>query len=398
MARKINRLNARAVATITKHGRHADGGGLYLSISPNGGRRWVFLYRWHGKPTEIGFGSARDVKLARARELASDARSRLAEAINPKDARKPADGATFGECADRVIEAMRPSWRNGKHAAQWQMTLRDYAAPLRRLPVEKITTDDVLSVLKPLWHSKPETASRVRGRIERVLDAAKAQGLRSGENPARWRGHLDQLLPKRQRLTRGHHAAMNYADVPAFIADVQSRQATAARALEFAILTAARSGEVLGARWEEIDLDRAVWTVPATRMKAGREHRVPLSRRAAKIVRAIHDARKGDFVFPGDKPDKPLSVMALAMVLRRMKVGGVTVHGFRSAFRDWAAECTNFTNEVCEAALAHLIENKAEAAYRRGDLFDKRRKLMEAWATFCAARKAGKVVAFRRTA
>jgi hypothetical protein len=195
MARKINRLNARAAATITKHGRHADGGGLYLSISPNGGRRWVFLFRWHGKPTEIGLGSARDVTLARARELASQARAKLAEDINPKDARRPSKGATFGECADRVIEAMRPSWRNGKHAAQWEMTLRDYAAPLRRLPVDKITTDDVLSVLKPLWNGKPETASRLRGRIERVLDAAKAQGLRNGENPARWRGHLDQLLP-----------------------------------------------------------------------------------------------------------------------------------------------------------------------------------------------------------
>ena len=222
MARKINRLNARAVATITKHGRHADGGGLYLSISPNGGRRWVFLYRWHGKPTEIGFGSARDVTLARARELAAQARAKLAEGINPKDARRPSEGATFGECADRVIEAMRPSWRNGKHAAQWEMTLRDYAAPLRRLPVDRITTDDVLSVLKPLWNDKPETASRLRGRIERVLDAAKAQGLRSGENPARWRGHLDQLLPKRQRLTRGHHAAMSYADVPAFMSDLQN--------------------------------------------------------------------------------------------------------------------------------------------------------------------------------
>jgi hypothetical protein len=219
MARKINRLNARAVATITRQGRHADGGGLYLSISPNGGRRWVFLYRWHGKPTEIGFGSARDVTLARARELAAHARAQLAESVNPKDARKPAEGATFGECADRFIEAMRPSWRNGKHAAQWGMTLRDYAAPLRALPVDRIGTDDVLSVLKPLWNAKAETASRVRGRIERVLDAARAQGLRSGENPARWRGHLDQLLPKRQRLTRGHHAAMNYADVP-FLAPV----------------------------------------------------------------------------------------------------------------------------------------------------------------------------------
>lgn len=396
MARKINRLNARAVAIITKHGRHADGGGLYLSISPNGGRRWVFLYRWHGKPTEIGFGSARDVTLARARELAGQARTKLAEKINPKDGRKPTDGATFGECADRVIQAMRPSWRNSKHAAQWEMTLREYAAPLRRLPVDKIGTDDVLSALKPLWNEKPETASRLRGRIERVLDAAKAQGLRTGDNPARWRGHLDQLLPKRQRLTRGHHAAMRYVDVPAFMAELQSRPATAALALEFAILTAARSGEVLGARWEEFDLDRALWTVPAARMKAGREHRVPLSRRALKIAKAMREGRDADFVFPGQKSGKPLSVMALEMVLRRMKTNDVTVHGFRSAFRDWAAECTNFTNEVCEAALAHVIENKAEAAYRRGDLFDKRCKLMEAWAVYCAAPKSGKVVAFRR--
>jgi integrase len=396
MTRRINRLNARAVATITKRGRHADGGGLYLSISPNGGRRWVFLYRWHGKPTEIGLGSARSVTLARARELAGQARAKLAERINPKDSRKPTNGATFGECADRLIGAMRPSWRNRKHAGQWEMTLREYAAPLRRLPVDKITTDDVLSVLKPLWNEKPETASRLRGRVERVLDAAKAQGLRSGENPARWRSHLDQLLPKRQRLTRGHHAAMSYAEVPAFVANLQTRQATAALALEFAILTAARSGEVLGARWVEFDLERAVWTIPAVRMKAGREHRVPLSRRALKIVKAMHEARDGDFVFPGQESGTPLWAMALGMVLRRMRIEDVTVHGFRSAFRDWAAECTNFTNEVCEAALAHVIENKAEAAYRRGDLFDKRRKLMDAWAVYCAAPKAGKVAAFKQ--
>jgi integrase len=291
---------------------------------------------------------------------------------------------------------MRPSWRNDKHVAQWEMTLRDYAAPLRRLPVDKISTDDVLLALKPIWSKKAETASRLRGRIERVLDAAKAQGLRSGENPARWRGHLDQLLPQRQQLARGHHAAMSYADVPSFMADLQSRQATAALALEFAILTAARSGEVLGARWVEFDFERAVWTIPAARMKAGREHRVPLSRRALKIVKAMHQVRDGDFVFPGQKAAMPLSVMALGMVLRRMSIKDATVHGFRSAFRDWAAECTNFTNEVCEAALAHVIANKVEAAYRRGDLFDKRRKLMEAWAVFCAAPKAGKVVSFRR--
>ncbi len=396
MVRKINRLNARAVATIAKHGRHADGGSLYLSISPNGGRRWVFLFRWHGKPTEIGFGSARNVTLAHARELASQARAKLAEGINPRDARKPPEGTTFGECADRQIETMRPSWRNDRHVAQWEMTLRDYAAPLRRLSVDKITTDDVLSVLKPLWNDKPETASRLRGRIERVLDAAKAQGLRSGENPARWRGHLDQLLPKRQRLSRGHHAAMNYADLPAFMSDLRARQATAAPVLEFAILTAARSGEVLGARWEEFDLDRAVWTVPSRRMKGGREHRVPLSQRALKIVKAMYEARNSDFVFAGQKPGKPLSVMALLVLLRRMKIEDATVHGFRSAFRDWAAECTNFSNEVCEAALAHAVGNKVEAAYRRGDLFTKRCKLMEAWAAYCTTPKAGKVVAFRR--
>jgi integrase len=394
MAREINRLNARAVATITAHGRHADGGGLYLSISPNGGRRWVFLYRWHGKPTEIGFGSARDVTLARARELARQARANLAEGVNPKDARKPSEGTTFGECADRLIEAMRPSWRSEKHAAQWEMTLRDYAAPLRHLPVDKVSTDDVLSVLKPLWSPKPETASRLRGRIERVLDAAKAKGLRTGENPARWRGHLDQLLPRRQRLTRGHHAAMPYADVPAFISDLQSRQATAALALEFAILAAARSGEVLGARWTEFNLVAGVWTVPAPRMKAGREHRVPLSPRALKIMARAQESRTSEFVFPGEKLGRPLSAMALEMVLRRMKIEGATVHGFRSSFRDWAAERTNFPNEVCEAALAHAIENKAEAAYRRGDLFEKRRKLMDAWAAYCTAPTTGKVVAF----
>jgi hypothetical protein len=261
MARRINRLSARAVVTISARGRHADGGGLYLSISPNGGRRWVFLFRWHGKPTEIGLGSARDVTLARARELASQARAKLAEGVNPKDARRPTQPATFGECADRLIEAMRPSWRNAKHIGGWEMTLRRYAAPLRRLPVDKIMTDDVLSVLKALWNERPETASRLRGRIERVLDAAKAQGLRSGENPARWRGHLSQLLPMRPRLTYGHYAAMSYGDVSTFVDKLQCQEGIAAPALEFLILTATRAGEALGARWEEFDLEHAVWTV-----------------------------------------------------------------------------------------------------------------------------------------
>jgi integrase len=321
MARKINRLNARAVATITKRGRHADGGGLYLSISPNGGRRWVFLYRWLGKPTEIGFGSARDVTLARARELATQARAKLAEGHNPKEAKRPSEGATFGDCADRLVEAMRPSWRNARHIAAWEMTLRNYAAPLRWLPVDKIATDNVLSVLKPHWNEKPETASRLRGRIERVLDAAKAQGLRTGENPARWRGHLDQLLPKRQSITRGHYAAMHYDDVPTFMSRLRSKHSTAALALEFVVLTAARCGEAVGARWQEFDLENEMWTVPVSRMKAGREHRVPLSQRALIILKLMHEQSDGDFIFPSARHSgKSLAVRTLWRVIRGMQI------------------------------------------------------------------------------
>jgi integrase len=296
-----------------------------------------------------------------------------------------AGGATFGECADRVIEAMKPAWRNQKHKKQWEMTLREYAAPLRPLPVDKITTYDVMSVLKPIWNSKCETACRLRGRIERVLDAAKAQGLRGGENPARWRGHLDQLLPKRQRLTRGHHAAMPYGDVPGFVAKLLTRDATAALALEFAILTAARSGEVFGARWDEFDLDNAaLWTVPAGRMKAGVEHDVPLSSRALAIVKKMRESRSGDFVFPGHKPSKPMSALAFKMLLRRMKIVGASAHGFRSAFRDWAGDCTDHPCDVVEAALAHTIKNKTEAAYRRSTALEKRRALMADWAAYLA--------------
>ena len=397
MARHINRLTARSVASVAVNGRHADGGGLYLSISANGGRRWVFLYRRNAKTTELGLGSARDVSLARARELAAQARAQRAEGIDPRQARRPNQVANFGECANQLIKSMRPGWRNQKHIAQWEMTLRDYAAPLRRLPVAEVNTDAVLGVLRQIWNTKPETASRLRGRIERVLDAAKAQGLRSGENPARWRGHLDQLLPKRQRLTRGHHAAMAFNELPAFMAALRGRSGNAARALEFTIFTAARSGEVLGARWMEIDLIRGAWTVPANRMKAGREHRVPLSNRALELVKYLHGNRSGEFIFPGEKSARPLSSMALGMVLRRMKITNATVHGFRSSFRDWAAERTHYSNEVCEAALAHVIENKAEAAYRRGDLFEKRRQLMQDWSEYCLGGM-GDMVALREPA
>ena len=391
MARKINRLNARAVATLTKYGRHADGGGLYLSLSPNGGRRWVFLYRWHGKHTEIGLGSARDVPLARARELAGQARAKLAEGINPKDARKPTVSATFGECADRLIEAMRPSWRSSKHAQQWEMTMREYAAPLRRMSVDAITTDDVLTVLKPLWHTRPETASRVRARIERVLEAAKAQGLRKGDNPARWRGHLNQLLAKRQKVDRPHHAALPYAEVPAFLAAVRKHKGAAARCLEFIILTAARTGEAVAARMDEIA--DGVWSIPGDRMKAGRAHRVPLSARALEIIEELAPLRNcSDSVFPGQGGG--LSENAPRELATRIRKN-VTVHGFRSSFRDWSAEQTTFSREVCEAALAHVDGSVVERAYRRTDLFEQRRSLMRAWEHYCLHSQGAKIIPLR---
>ena len=365
------------------------------SIPPAGGAG-VFMDTRDGKRTELGLGGGRDLTLANARKEAGTLRTILASGGDPRSAREKQQRQTFGEVADAYVEAMRPSWRNAKHAAQWAMTLTKYAAPIRPRMVEAIDTREILEVLQPLWQRTPETAERLRGRIENVLDAAKAKGLRSGENPARWRGHLDQLLPKRQRLSRGHHTALPYADVPAFMTDLRGREGTAARALEFAILIAARSGEVLGATWAEIDLEGAVWTVPATRMKAGREHRVPLSAPAVELLRGLNatrDAEKAkpsDPVFPSAKGGKPLSSVAMAMLLRRMG-SAVTAHGFRSAFRDWASETTGFPHEVCEMALAHTIGNKAEAAYRRGDLFNKRRGLMDAWASYCGE-DAGNVV------
>lgn len=394
----LNRLSASQAAKVKKAGRHADGGGLYLSIDSNGRRRWVFMYVRDGKRTELGLGGARDLSLANARKQAASIREMLSLDLDPKVERKKVSAIpTFGECADAYIEAMRPSWRNAKHAAQWIMTLTKYAAPIRDKTVDAISTQDLLEVLQVRWKQTPETAERLRGRIENVLDAAKAKGYRRGENPARWRGHLDQLLPKRQRLSRGHHAALPYEDIPVFMAGLRSRDAIAALALEFTILTAARSGETLNARWEEIDLDKQVWTIPPTRMKAGREHRVPLSPRAVEIIETLLPCRSGDYVFPGSKANKPLSSMAMAMVLRRMKEK-VTVHGFRSSFRDWASETSSFPHEVCEMALAHTIANKAEAAYRRGDLFDKRRKLMDAWANYCTPDSSVKVVAIQKHA
>ena len=298
--------------------------------------------------------------------------------------------------ADDVCQSLSLGFRNEKHKAQWKSTLQTYAGSLRSKSVDAIGTDDVLAVLKPIWTVKAETASRVRGRIEKVLDAAKAKGFRNGENPARWRGHLDHLLPRPSKLARGHHAAMPYEDVAGFIANLQKREASAAVALELCILTAARSAEILGMQWSEVELDKKIWTVPADRMKAGREHRVPLSPRAVAILHQLDALRADEFVFPGQARNRPLSNMAMEMVLRRMKIENATVHGFRSSFRDWAGNVSNFPREVVETALAHVIGDKAEQAYRRSDALEKRRKLMDEWAAYCSMPLTGKIVAFRR--
>ncbi len=388
MALQRNRLTHRAVQTLKKPGRHADGGNLYLNITKSEAKSWVYMYNRAGRQREIGLGSCRDVSLAKARDLAETARQELREGREPLGARIKTSGKpTFGEAADTYIAVMRPSWRNEKHVDQWIMTLGVYAAPMRSKPIDEIHTTDILTVLQPIWTQKPETASRLRGRIESVLDAAKAKGHRAGENPARWRGHLDQLLPKPSKLSRGHHPAMPIDDLPNFMKRIRLRPGLSARVLEFTILTAARSGEALGARWSEIDLAKALWVVPAHRMKGGRIHRVPLSSAALAILQPLRGASFGDLVFPGMKPGTPLSNMSMDKILRLEKLD-VTVHGFRSTFKDWATERTNFSHELSEVALAHAIKDKTDAAYRRGDMMDKRREMMEAWAVFCQGDRA----------
>ena len=390
------RLTARKVATA-KPGKYSDGGNLYLIVSPSGSRKWVLRFTWLGRGKEMGLGAAATVSLADARENAASARRKIAQGLNPIDERKRTSGVpTFGEMADQVRETLSAGFRNEKHKAQWKSTLATYAAPLSNKPVDTVTTDDVLAILKPIWTTKPETASRVRGRIEKVLDAAKAKGFREGENPARWRGHLDHLLPRPSKLARGHHAAMPYDHVAAFVAGLREQEAIAGLALELCILTAARSGEILGMRWDEIDLDKKIWTVPAHRMKAGREHRVPLSQRATAILVRLTEQRSGDFVFAGQRRGEPLSNKALDTMLRRMKIENATVHGFRSSFRDWAGNETGYPRELIETALAHVIGNQAEQAYRRSDALEKRRNLMEAWANYCEPKQTINVVRMRQ--
>ncbi len=357
-------------------------------VSGKNARSWVFFWKVGRKRREMGLGSLRDVSLARARELAAEARADRAAGRDPIAARnaRKSGTMTFGEAADKLIESIEAGWRNPKHRYQWRQTLKAYAAPLRAIPVSQITTEQVLDVLKPLWLTKSETAARLRGRIEHVLDWAKAHGYRGGENPARWKGHLANLLPRRQRLTRGHHPSMPFSNLPEFMTKVRAMAGTGPRALEFTILTAARTGEVLGARWSEIDFQNKVWAIPARRMKAGKEHRVPLSDEAIKILQALHPLATSEFVFPGQKRSQPLSNMVMKSVLNRAGVSPAvaSVHGFRATFKTWASERGSFSRELVEMALAHVNADKVEAAYLRGDLLTKRRKLMDAWAQFCS--------------
>ncbi len=413
MARGRDKLSAAKVAKHTKPGYLLDGGGLYLQIAPRASREpgggpgswvtkcWTFRYRDRvtGKLREMGLGPLADVSLSKAREKAAELRDILRDGKDPlaeRTARKAAQRAevakamTFDQAAEACIADKRAGWKNAKHADQWTNTLATFASPLiGSLPVSDIDLALVRKVLDPIWISKNETASRVRQRIESVLAWATVSGYRSGDNPARWRGHLDHLLSKPSKVQiREHHAALPYGEVADFLASVRNHHGIAALALEFTILTAARTGEVINARWEELDLEKGIWTVPASRMKAGKEHVVPLSPRAAAIVKELGRVKVGPFVFPGTKEESPLSNMAMAALLKRMGRADITVHGFRSSFRDWAGEQTSFARELIEHSLAHQLRDKAEAAYARSTMVDRRRELMVAWEKACFAKVA----------
>ena len=406
MARRFsNKLVAKQVSAITKPGKHSDGNGLYLLVKPNGKRSWVVLLIGGGQRREMGLGTPETVSLAAARKLAADAKALFAEGRDPIAERvearpkpqepkavslpgpkrrvRPQRRITFWSFADKLIDEIEDGFRNDKHRKQWRATLKTHAATLCEMELAAIVTDDVVATLQPIWLKVPETARRVRGRIERVLDSARVAGHREGENPARWKGHLELMLPK-QRKSTGHHAAMPYVRVPDFYGKLERRPATAARALGFAILTAARTGEVIGMTWGEVDFENRLWTIPASRMKADAEHSVPLADRALALLHALtpKSLESHRLVFPGQGGGK-LSNMAMSMLLRRMGTEDVTVHGFRSSFRDWAGEETDFERETVEMALAHTIGNKAERAYRRGRALAKRRGLMEAWEAYC---------------
>jgi integrase len=403
MARVIGKLKALDVSRAKAPGYYGDGGGLYLLIGPTGAKSWIFRFRKAGRLREMGLGPLHTIGLADAREKARECRRLRLEGQDPIEIRRAkrledmldaAKAMTFKACAERYIAAHEAGWRNPKHAAQWPSTLQTYVYPVMgALPVHAVDVSLVMKVLDPIWSTKPETASRVRGRIESVLDWATARGYRQGENPARWKGHLENLLPKKSKVRRvEHHAALPHVELAEFMVELRQQEGVAARALEFAILTAARTGEVLGARWSEIDFKARLWTVPADRMKTGKKHRVPLSDAAVAVLEGMEAIREGDFVFPGGRARRPLSNRSMWTTLRRMQRGDLTAHGFRSSFSDWCSERTHFPAEVREMALAHTVGDTVEAAYRRGDLFEKRRQVMDAWASFATAAPSGNVV------
>lgn len=389
-------------------GATADGDGLYLKIGPTGAASWQFRYQINGKRRMMGLGACTVLTLADAREKAGEVRRLAKKGIDPLEARKAEEEAkkaaeaaskaastTFSDAAGEYIEAHRAGWRNAKHAQQWANTLAQYVYPeFGDKPVGEICTEDVLGALKPIWSAKPETANRVRNRIELVLDAARAKGLATGINPAAWRGHLDKLLPKRSKASRGHHAAMGYRTLPSFYSSLtEDRDSLSALALRFTILTACRTSEVLLAEWSEFDLDNRLWIVPGKRMKAGEPHRVPLCPAVINLLDTIKARGTGSgYLFPGARRGKPLSNMSMTMVLRKLGHGDLTVHGFRSTFRDWCAEETHYPNIVAEQALAHTVGNAVEAAYRRGDLLEKRRALMADWASYCTTAAVSNVI------
>jgi len=393
---KSTRLTALQVNRLKKPGRYGDGFGLWLQIGPTGAKSWLLRFQRDGQARQMGLGPVHAISLAEARERAQEARRALVDGIDPIEARRAlragqaaeaARSTSFRAAAEAYIAAHRAGWKNAAHAAQWPASLAADVYPvIGDMPVAAIDTAMVLKVLEPIWHAKPESASRIRGRIELVLDWAKARHLRVGENPARWKGHLKMLLPARTKIQPiTHHPALPYRDLPKFMAALRKRDGVGSRALEFAILTGARTSEVIKATWDEVDLKAKIWTVPSARMKAGREHRVPLPDRAIAILKIL--PREGDWIFIGARAGQPLSNMALLAVLKSMGRSDLTTHGFRSTFRDWAAETTNFPREVCEMALAHAVGDKVEAAYRRGDMFAKRRALARAWADYCGGRK-----------
>jgi len=392
--KQVKPLNPGQVAKVTKPGRYADGGGLYLWVKPDGRKTWTFRWRDRvtGKLREAGLGSLTNqrVTLAMARDRADKYRDQVWNGLDPiEEKRKQIDEArtamamrlTFKQCADKYIDAHKAGWKNPKHAAQWPATLNKYAAVLMPKVVDEIDTTLVLQCLEPIWTTKTETATRVRQRIEAVLDWATARKFRKGENPARWRGHLDKLLPKPTKLKNiVHRAALDYRQAGVFMVKLREGSSMAAKALEFQILTATRPGETVGAQWSEFDLKAKVWTIPASRMKADKAHTIPLSQQAMALLK--DQPKVSDFIFPGVTLDKGMTTAAAMNLLKRIEPG-ITAHGFRSTFRDWAADQTSYAREVIEHALAHQLKDQAEAAYFRSDLLEKRAKLMKAWAKFC---------------